>query len=175
MLVERTRLAANKLAKRGTSEIDPQIGQYIASFPGGLAMIENLQIYGPTRTPPVSRIPHIQEAKVAVWKSRTGAVARKVRYGPYRIPPVNEKNAASEVLHIRGVSNTFKFNVSKPCEGDCTILTLSADLEYEDGTAATTQNGVSDHVVFLLRLQALLTWMRRLGYITSHYLILAPK
>jgi hypothetical protein len=147
MLLERTRLVAEKmkmtLTKRGTSKIDPELGQYIAAFPGGLAFLESLQISGSSSTPPVSRLPQIQPAPVKVWKSQSGAVSRKVRYGPYRIPPVNEKNAASEILHIRGVSNTMKFNVTKPCEGQCTILTLSADLEYEDGAAATTENGVS--------------------------------
>jgi hypothetical protein len=143
MLVERTRLLSEKLNKRDTSQIDPDIGKWIASFPGGLALLDSLQISGPTITPPVSRIPQIQDVKVAVWKNQKGAVSRKVRYGPYRIPPINEKNAASEVLHIRGVSNTMKFNVTKPCSGQCTILTLSADLEYEDGSPASVENGVS--------------------------------
>jgi hypothetical protein len=148
MLVERTRLLSEKLTKRGTSQIDPDFGKWIASFPGGLALLESFMATKPTSAPPVSRIPQIQDAKVAVWKNKNKAVARKVRYGPYRIPPTNEKNAASEILHIRGVSNTIKFNVPKPCSGQCTILTLSADLEYEDGSAATIDNGVSKDSFF---------------------------
>jgi len=140
MLVERTRLLSEHLAKRDTSLIDPDVGQFLASLPGGLAMLENLQVFGPNSKAPATKVAQIQESKGIVWKE---AKRRKVRYGPYRIPALSEKNVASEVLKIQGVSNTLNVGVKKPCEGQCTILTLSADLEYADGSPANTTNGVS--------------------------------
>lgn len=65
-----------------------------------------------------------------------------MRYGPYRIPPTSEQNIESMILNVQGMSNTLKIGAKKPCDGECTMLSLFADLEYADGTAANNANGV---------------------------------
>jgi hypothetical protein len=71
----------------------------------------------------------------------------KIRYGPYRIPPISEKNLESEFLNERGMGNTLKLGAVKPCDGECTLLSLSAGMEYADGTLAENANGVSTNSI----------------------------
>jgi hypothetical protein len=147
MLVEYTNRVAQSLSKRDTSKIDPEIGKWFAAIPGGMAMLESLQLDSPGSKPPMPTVKQIQESKGVTYKE---ALRRKVRYGPYRVPPVSERNVASEVLKIQGVSNTLNFNVTKPCTGGCTILRLSADLEYADGKSASEGGAAWLHHITLL-------------------------
>jgi hypothetical protein len=147
MLVEYTNRVAKTLSKRDRSKIDPEVGKWFAAIPGGMALLESLQLDGAESKAPQATVKQIQESKGVVYKD---AIRRKVRYGPYRVPPVSERNVASEVLKIQGVSNTLTVNVTKPCTGGCTVLQLSADLEYADGKSASEGNNAWLHHITLL-------------------------
>jgi hypothetical protein len=90
--------------------------------------------------PPSTKVAEVQDSRSEAWEKAT---RRKVRYGPYRVPPVSEKNMESETMHIRGMTSTLRMKAKKPCETDCTVLSLFSNLEYADGTAAEVSNGVS--------------------------------
>jgi hypothetical protein len=88
---------------------------------------------------------------------------KKVRYGPYRIPPISvslscadrslifaklhvkEQNIESQMLQQTGMANTIKIGARKPCQKECMILDINANLEYFDGTTVpNTPGGVSE-------------------------------
>ena len=48
------------------------------------------------------------------------------------------------------MSEYFEFSVKKPCDGDCQVLALFADLEFADGTKATNQDGTWLHHAVLI-------------------------
>jgi hypothetical protein len=113
---------------------------------------------------PKSTVPEVQELLATVWKD---AKRIKIRYGPYRIPPISvglgpcilhytiltlsqEKNFQSQLMNVQGMVDTFNMNVKKPCDNHCTILSLFADLEFADGTAATNNDGAWFHHAVLL-------------------------
>jgi hypothetical protein len=89
---------------------------------------------------PTLKVPEMEDAKAETWP---GAKKRKVRYGPYRIPPTSEKNLESELMKVAGMSNSYTIGVKKPCEGECTVLSVMANMEYADGSSADNSNGVS--------------------------------
>lgn len=97
--------------------------------------------------PPVTRVAEMQSEPAVVWPS---AKRVKVRYGPYRIPPVSEQNLESEFWKIQGMSNAIKIGAKRPCEGECTLLSVTADLEYADGSPANNSNGAWFHHAVLL-------------------------
>jgi hypothetical protein len=94
----------------------------------------------PTSVPPKSTVPEVQDSTAKIWPQ---AKRRKIRYGPFRIPPTSEKNVFSELLNVKGMSNKYTFGIKKPCDGKCTILAVEADLEHVDGSRATNADGVS--------------------------------
>ena len=112
-----------------------KLSNYLPKLP---AMLASGSTSGPG-TPPVSRVAEMQSENAIIWP---GAKRVKVRYGPYRIPPVSENNLESEFWKIQGMSNAVRFNAKRPCEGECTLLSVTADLEYADGSAANNSNGV---------------------------------
>jgi hypothetical protein len=93
--------------------------------------------------PPKSLVPQVQDEPPQRWPQ---AKRRKIRYGPFRIPATSEKNFFSEYMNVKGMSNKYSFGVKKPCEGECTILSVEADLEHFDGSKATNADGVSSFV-----------------------------
>ncbi|KAF2663348.1 hypothetical protein BT63DRAFT_461457 [Microthyrium microscopicum] len=96
---------------------------------------------------PKSTVPDVQDEPAKAWKD---AKRRKVRYGPYRIPPTSEKNFASEYMNIKGMADTFAIGAKKPCDGECTILGLVGDIEYADGKPASNSQGAWFHHAVLL-------------------------
>jgi hypothetical protein len=46
-------------------------------------------------------------------------------------------------MNVKGMSNKYTFGVKKPCDGECIILSVEADLEHVDGSKATNADGVS--------------------------------
>lgn len=96
---------------------------------------------------PNSSVPETVDLPAKSW---AGAKRTKVRYGPYRIPPTSENNMESQVLNVQGMSNTLKIGAKKPCDNECTLLSLIADLEYADGSAANNANGAWLHHIVLL-------------------------
>jgi hypothetical protein len=81
------------------------------------------------------------------------AIRRKVRYGPYRIPPTSERNVEYDMLGVSGMTNTFELNPLKPCETDCILLAMQASLEYGDGTEvpSNTSGAMLHHTVVVNR------------------------
>jgi hypothetical protein len=83
-----------------------------------------------------SRNPHIPESKTV-----------KIRYGPYKVPRSSRKN------FLGGSGTLFNYpdlNVERPCDGECVLLSIQADLEYSDGRNANTTNGMWLHHVSYL-------------------------
>ncbi|KAE9986858.1 hypothetical protein EG328_004577 [Venturia inaequalis] len=96
---------------------------------------------------PPSTVPEVQDSAGVVWKE---AKKTKVRYGPYRIPPVSEDNWEAKLLGVRGLADTLKIGAKKPCNGECLMLTMTADLEYADGSPGNNSNGAWMHHIVLL-------------------------
>lgn len=46
------------------------------------------------------------------------------------------------MLKLRGIVATMEI-ATKPCEGNCMIFSLGANMEYDDGSSAENANGVS--------------------------------
>ena len=46
------------------------------------------------------------------------------------------------VFNTEGSASYLKYNVKKPCDDQCTILGMVADLEYADGSSANVTNDV---------------------------------
>lgn len=91
---------------------------------------------------PQSTVPEMQDSIGVLWKE---AKRTKIRYGPYRIPPTSEDNWEAKLLGVRGMADTLKIRAKKPCEGECLLLTLNADLEYADGSPGNNSNGAWLH------------------------------
>jgi hypothetical protein len=127
MLVERTRTLSRRKA-------DPQV--LAAAVAGGL-YISKTKLVAPEAT-----VPEVQTTNGEIWKE---AKRTKVRYGPYRLPATSEVNWESKLLGVRGMADTLNIRAKKPCTGECTILSLFADLEYADGSAANNSNGAWLH------------------------------
>ena len=51
----------------------------------------------------------------------------------------------SDILNVQGMATTLKIGAKKPCDGECTVLGLNADIEYADGKPASNAQGVSGH------------------------------
>jgi len=81
---------------------------------------------------PIATVPSIQDGPSEVTPE---ARKKKIRYGPYRIPPVSENNVEAKMLQQQGMTNTLKIGARKPCSKNCMILNIVANLEYEDGKA----------------------------------------
>lgn len=57
---------------------------------------------------------------------------------------VQEVNVESKMLNQQGMTNTLKIGAKKPCGKECRILSINANLEYEDGKKVpNTPQGVS--------------------------------
>jgi hypothetical protein len=70
------------------------------------------------------------------------------------------------VLKEQGLASTTKWFAKKPCDGYCTILKMSAGIEYDDGSEADTKTGVS--IVQISIKTVYLLWYR-LGSIMLSY------
>jgi hypothetical protein len=68
----------------------------------------------------------------------------KIRYGPYKVPSSTRKNFVGESGTL---FNYPELNVERPCQGNCVLLSMEADLEYADGSNANTANGMWLHHV----------------------------
>jgi hypothetical protein len=74
-----------------------------------------------------------------------GVVRKKLRYGPYVVPGANEPTVGipSDPRDKKGALSMMKF-VDSVCT-DCTVLTNSLTLEYENGTHASINTGIYNH------------------------------
>jgi len=123
------------------------------------ALIGNIPgiILGGTTAPistggPRSLVPEIQISKGVKFE---GSKQVKVRYGPFRVPSTMEKNFNYLMWNVEGTATSFQMNVRRPCDDECMILGIKADVEYADGTIADTSTGVSRHSSFIF---AMLIW-----------------
>lgn len=116
---------------------------------------------------PKPTVPDLQITKSPLWPE---AERVKVRYGPFRMIPKSEKNLNWMVWNMEGATTTLKYNVKKPCSYECTILSISADLEYFDGSSANVTNEVRHCSAEFQR--SLLTFSRRHSSTTQFYSIL---
>ena len=62
-----------------------------------------------------------------------GAKRVKIRHGPYKVPNMNKVGLSGEAGSLWNYPDT---SVTKPCTGECTIVSQQAGLEYPDGTVA---------------------------------------
>jgi hypothetical protein len=99
---------------------------------------------------PVSKIPNIRSTPS---KRFPNAIERKVRYGPYRVPRISEKNVEYNLLKVTGMTNVIQLNALKPCKDECTLLSMQASLEYDDGreVPSTASGAYLHHAVVLNR------------------------
>lgn len=67
---------------------------------------------------------------------------KTIDYGPYTIPAGN--GDPHDHMGMGHISNTIVSNISKPCTG-CTIVAVTPDLVYNDGTKATISDGPMLH------------------------------
>jgi len=102
-----------------------------------------------TAKAPPTTVKNIQSGlKPTVWPT---AKRTKVRYGPYRIPGITERNVQSLAIHnTTGMLDTLEVNVQKPTLGDFVLMSLHAGLEYVDGSNANTDTGSWLHHTVLL-------------------------
>jgi len=63
---------------------------------------------------PESVVPNVRSEPSTRFRN---AIERKVRYGPYRIPRISEKNVEFTMLGVSGMTNVNQWNARKPCEG----------------------------------------------------------
>jgi hypothetical protein len=77
------------------------------------------------------------------------AIQKKIRYGPYRLPGVHEKNMESEVMKANGMFDAYIPDAAKPCD-TCTLLVVNAGLEYFDGKEADVSTGAWLHHTVLM-------------------------
>jgi hypothetical protein len=91
--------------------------------------------------PPKSDVPETVET-AGQWFPNAKRVT--VRYGPYRLPGIHEKNFESIFLKVSGMTNTFQMGVKKPCDS-CVLLALDAGLQNADGSPANTTTGAYLH------------------------------
>jgi hypothetical protein len=76
----------------------------------------------------------------------TGSKTIKIRYGPFKIPNASIKNMAGEM----GMLFNYPMDkVARPCEGKCTIVGMTAGLEYLDGKSANIDTGLWLHHMLL--------------------------
>ena len=82
-------------------------------------------------------------AVIAPAGSADAAVTtRTIDYGPYTIPAGNGDPHDHDAMgHIE---NQIAFNVAKPCSG-CTLIGVTPDLRYNDGTRANVDTGPMLH------------------------------
>jgi hypothetical protein len=73
-----------------------------------------------------------------------GSKTVKIRYGPFKVPNTSKTNIFGEKGSL---FNWPMPNQEKPCEGECMLLGVNADLEYADGTNANIGNGMWLHHV----------------------------
>jgi hypothetical protein len=111
-------------------------GSLITSLPGMISGGTTAPITG---VEPKSLVPEIQVTQGVKFPE---AKRVKIRYGPYRIPPQGEKNFNALWWKTQGVSTSFHMNIKRPCEEECTILGIEANMEYADGSPANTSSGV---------------------------------
>jgi hypothetical protein len=116
------------------------LGNMVVTLGTMNAMLTSLR--SPDPSAPKSTVAEVQAQSTEGWAGWGDVKKSKIRYGPYRIPPTSEKNLESEILNEKGMGNTFKLGATKPCRGECTLLSLSASMEYSDGSAAENANGV---------------------------------
>jgi hypothetical protein len=82
-------------------------------------------------------------AALALPAAAQGAIATKtIDYGPYTIPAGNGDPHDHENAGM--ISNQIVTNIAKPCTG-CTIIGVTPDLVYTDGTRATISQGPMLH------------------------------
>jgi hypothetical protein len=107
--------------------------------------------------PPAAKVPDVQLTESKQWP---GALHKKIRYGPYRIPPLSvreaqstsknkliemqEENMESAGMNQRGIANLLTMSAKKPCTSECVVHSLTSALEYADGSPAEVTTGVSN-------------------------------
>jgi hypothetical protein len=79
---------------------------------------------------PKSLVPEVQTEAPKVFKD---TIRKKIRHGPYRLPPTSEDNWQKREMKLAGMADNYHYNITKPCK-ECIIASLTADLEYADGS-----------------------------------------
>lgn len=59
----------------------------------------------PTATLPKSTVPEVQIEKS---KDFEGTIRKKIRYGPYRLPPISEENWQKKAMNLAGMADEYE-------------------------------------------------------------------
>jgi hypothetical protein len=78
-----------------------------------------------------------------------GSQRVKVRYGPFTIPSVNQKNMIYFLEKEAGMFAKAISKVRKPCD-ECMITSMTGGLEYSNGTSANIDTGAWLHHLVLM-------------------------
>jgi hypothetical protein len=135
-LILRERAKALRLIKRR-----PQSDEKNAIYASILGIFTNWN-----KVAPKSKVPEVTRM-TSTWGD--GAKKSKVRYGPYRIPPISEKTAESDLLKLKGIAANMQI-ATRPCSKECMLLEMSSGMEYDDGTTAENGNGAWYHHAVLM-------------------------
>jgi hypothetical protein len=141
--VLRERAKSLRLIKRR-----PQSDQTNAIYASILGVFTNWN-----KIAPKSKVPDMAES-TSTWPN--GAKRAKIRYGPYRIPPISEKTMESDLLKLKGISANMQI-AKKPCSKECMLLEMSSGMEYDDGKTAENGNGVNHPLTIPLATSNFLT------------------
>ena len=59
----------------------------------------------PNAVLPKTTIPEVQVAKSKVFE---GTIRKKIRYGPYRLPPISEDNWQKKAMNLAGMADEYE-------------------------------------------------------------------
>jgi len=135
-------ILADRLSKLSLTKREPQSDAWNA-IQGSI--LNGMWNWNKVRPP--SKVPEVDVKNSTEFP---GALQKKIRYGPYRVPPVSEKTWESQLLSVQGIANTLQVSAKKPCDTDCLMLALKASIEYDDGSPAENENGAWFHHGVLL-------------------------
>jgi hypothetical protein len=121
-------------------------GSVIADLPSYIWALST----GGSGNPPQPTVPEVQILPAKGYPADWNAKRVKIRYGPFRIPPQQEKNFNKLAYSMEGVSTSFRFNIKRPCDKECMLLSVDAGIEYADGTPADITTGAIFHHSVLL-------------------------
>lgn len=94
--------------------------------------------------------PAVQQLTPRFTKYHPSVKRTKVRYGPYRLPSTAESSLMSIISGEPGTMQSMATAMTKPCTGQCGLITAQAGLEYPNGTVADNSNGAWLHHVVLI-------------------------
>ena len=98
---------------------------------------------------PGGTAPEIQELVPLFTDYAPGLKRVKIRYGKYTLPKVSATTLSSMLTGEQGTLSTIAISMKKPCD-ECSLVTMQAGLEYQNGSLAEPSNGGWLHHVVMI-------------------------